>query len=177
MSTKKTNRSKKGQVKKATTQGKKDLVPLASRKELTEAVILTDQKLDYMYSTMSTAMQNLIFIVDKLAIDVPVFSEIKYSQEYLSENVRHIFTNLYFDNKEEDFIRLTPIIQGYKSTKGENSWTFEKEGAPTHVIEGEESELAAMKSLRDKLRSSVTFPSESTLESNKEMVTEIIDEE
>jgi len=131
-------------------------VNLPSKRELTNAIMSLEQKVNMMYNSMATVNRNLIFVLDELTEETPTVSETDYSQEYLSVHVNHMFNNTYYDDKEENFVRLTPIVDGWTHEEDKGTYTFDKEGEKTYIIDAKD-ELAAMKALREKLRAAVTF--------------------
>lgn len=166
MSTKKANKPTRKKMK-----NKQEVTALPSKRELTEAIVTLEQKINQVYASLSMVSNNLIFVLDKLTQETSVAPETDYSQEYLSTNVRHMFSNMYYDDEKKEFIRLTPIVEGWENTVEGETYTFEKEGEATYIIDAE-SEVEALKALRTKLRANVTFEPKHTLEVVEEKVTE-----
>jgi hypothetical protein len=166
MSTKKANKPTRKKM-----ENKQEVTALPSKRELTEAIVTLEQKINQVYASLSMVSNNLIFVLDKLTQETPVAPETDYSQEYLSTNVRHMFSNMYYDDEKKEFIRLTPIVEGWENTVEGETYTFEKEGEATYIIDAK-SEIEALKGLRTKLRANVTFEPKHTLEVVEEKVTE-----
>lgn len=166
MSTKKANKAPRKKMEK-----KQEITALPSKRELTQAIITLEEKINSVYNSLGSVSNNLIFVLDKLTADTPTNPETDYSQDYLSTHVRHMFSDLYYDDKAESFTRLEPIVKDWTHELDGETYTFDKEGQPTYIIDAK-SEIDALKALRTKLRANVTFEPKHTLEVVEETVAE-----
>lgn len=149
-------------------QGKKTKVAemnsperVPSRKDLYEMIKYLAGENQKLREATSNVLNNVSTVVRDLTLDsanLITYSESKYDDEYLKENVGHMFKDLYYDIKEETYMYLEPITKGWDVVADEEGkvFTFNKDDK-THVVEAPDR-IKAEAAFRTKLRAEIYPP-------------------